>query len=185
MPHNICGLLPARLLLFFRFDASPYLPRIPGERGYCLLFMGRRWRGCHNSTTPLRRKKLHIACLRLLAKARSWCWSGLPWQICDLPGLPYAAGFRLKSMDGREQVSLSPMQVNASWLLNQFTRTTLIAHTACPFGPPFTSCRPGGASYSAAAWFSYPQYRIFSCRCTSEGYGKMRPSPYAAETGFW
>ncbi len=168
MPHNICGLFPTRLL-FFRFDASPYLPRIPGERGYCLLFMGRRWRGCHNSTTSLRRKKLHIACLRLLAKARSWCWSGLPRQICDLLGLPCAAGFRLKSMDGREQVSLFPMQVNASWLLNQFTRTTLIARTACPFGPPFTSCRPGGASYSAATWFSYPQYRVFSCRCTSEG----------------
>ena len=147
--------------------------------------MGRRWRGRHNSTTPLRRKKLHTAYLCLLAKARSWCRSGLPRQICDLLGLPCAAGFRLKSMDGREQVSLFPMQVNASWLLIQFTRTTLIAHTACPFGPPFTSCRPGGASYPAAAWFSYPQYRIFSCRCTSEGYGKMRPSPIGPKMGFW
>ena len=49
-----------------------------------------------------------------------------------------------------------------SWLLNQFTRTTLIARTACPFGPPFTSYRPGGAPYPAAAWFSYPQYRVFN-----------------------
>jgi len=30
------GAVPARLLLYFRFDAvSPYLPRTPGERGYC------------------------------------------------------------------------------------------------------------------------------------------------------
>ena len=28
--------------------------------------------------------------------------------------------------------------------------------------PPFTSWRPGGAPYPAAAWFSYPQYRVFS-----------------------
>ena len=133
----ISGLFPARLLLFFRFDASPYLSRIPGERGYCLLFMGRRWRGRHNSTTPLRRKKHPITCLCLLAKARSWCRSSSPRQICALPGLPCAAGFRLKSMDGREQVSLFPIQVNASWLLNQFTRTYVDRSDSLSMWSPF------------------------------------------------
>lgn len=44
--------------------------------------------------------------------------------------------------------------------------------------PPFTSCRPGGAPYSAAAWFSYPQYRIFSFQGSRKIMRKKFPSPY-------
>ena len=37
MPHTSAAVFVARLVFSFRFDAvSPYLPRIPGEWGYCL-----------------------------------------------------------------------------------------------------------------------------------------------------
>ena len=39
---------------------------------------------------------------------------------------------------------------------------TLIARPACFMIPPFTSWCPGGAPYPAAAWFLYPQYRVFN-----------------------
>ena len=143
MPRDYRGAVPARLLFLFRFDAvSPYLPRIPGERGYCFLFVGRpRWA----VITPQHRcaVKVPIAYFRLLAKARSWCRSSSPRQTCDLPGLPYAAGFRLKSMDGREQVSLSPHAVIAPNLTRAGSKAALIARPACP-SPPKAGC-PGGA----------------------------------------
>ncbi len=67
-----------------------------------------------------------------------------------------------------------PIQVKAFQKPFWITRNTLAARTACPIFPPFTSCRPRAAPYSAAVWFSYPQYRMFNFQ-GAERYGEKSP----------
>lgn len=59
----------------------------------------------------------------------------------------------------------------------------LIARPACPSPPEADGL--GGASCTAGARVLCLQYRVFSFRCTSEGQGKIRPSPTGPKTGFW
>ena len=150
MPHTSAAVFAARLVFSFRFDAvSPYLPRIPGEWGYCFLFIGYRWRGYHNSTASC--------------------------KTC-------ATGFRHKSMDGREQVSLFPHAVVAPSLprLGQGLRRSLgqLVHHLPKLA--VLAARPCRCSHGSCACNTV--YSVVEVRVKDKG--KMRPSPYAAETGF-
>ena len=59
---------------------------------------------------------------------------------------------------------------------------TLIARPACPSPPKAGGL--GGASCAAGTRVLCLQYRVFNFRCTSEGQGKMRPSPTGHKMGF-
>lgn len=62
-----------------------------------------------------------------------------------------------------------PIQVAVYRTLLRLTRAyTLIARPACLTIPPFSGWCPGGAPYSTAVWFLYPQYRVFSFQVTRE-----------------
>ncbi len=121
--------------MYYSFD-SPHLPRIPGEWGYCLLFMGRCWRSRHNSTAPFRT-----------------CAAGFPPSPWEAVRKSHYSPYR--SMRTGRCPGLQGFYVDRSASLSHF--------------PPFSSWCPGGAPYSAAAWFSYPQYRVFNFQSTTRG----------------
>ena len=132
---------------------SPHLPRIPGEWGYCLLFMGRCWHSCHNSKAP-----------------SETCAPGFPPSPWEAVRKYHCAPCRSWRPGCRS--SLQGICVD---------RSDSLSHV-----PPFTSCRPGDAPHSAAAWFSYPQYRMFSFQSPKgEGPSWLCPSLSVFKTGFW
>ena len=150
MPHTSAAVFPTRPVFAFCFDAvSPYLPRIPGEWGYCFLFIGYRWRGYHNSTASC--------------------------KTC-------AAGFRHKSMDGREQVSLFPHAVVATSLpgLGQRLRRSLgqLVHHLLKLA--VLAARPYRCSHGFCACNTV--YSVVEVRV--KGKGEMRPSPIGLKMGF-
>ena len=109
MPHDYRGALRRGccfISVSMQFRRICHAPPAKGD------IASRPWRGCHSSTASSRRHKLHIAHFRLSAKVNSFRCSGFSQRIYDSPGalVSCAAGFRLKSVDGREQVSLSPAQ---------------------------------------------------------------------------
>ncbi len=116
-PHDMLWRTPARLhvlvrVLFAVFAMRPRRKRIlqavPGRTGIT--------QQCRRAVA------LPGCCLRLLAETCPFAASFFP-AIRFLPeALTNTAGFRLKSVDGREQVSLSPVQVAASWMPIQITR---------------------------------------------------------------
>lgn len=110
----------------------------PAVRGYCI---GRRWRGCHNSTAS--------------------------YRTC-------AAGFPPSLWEAVRKYHCSPIQVKAFQKPFWITRDNVGRSDSLSYFPPFASCRPRAAPYSAAVWFSYPQYRMFNFQ-GSERYGEKSP----------
>ena len=108
-----------------------------------------------------------------------------PWRGCHNSAASFrtcAAGFRLKSVDGREQVSLSPAQSS---------------RPVCQTGSRTYVDRSASLSITSESWRSWRrvlcrwyagfvlaipciQFSMYEWR-----WEKMRPSPTVLKTGFW
>ena len=114
----------------------------------------------------------------------SWVAAGAAVITPQHRYITYAAGFPPSPWEAVRKSHYSPYRSMRTGCCPGLQGLYVDRSASLSHFPPFTSWRPGGAPYPAAAWFSYPQYRVFSFQSTTNG-TKHVPFTMRIKRGFF